>query len=69
MQGLLVVFAITFCAVLGFWWLINTCRRRLRKTRHGLTGMCHDTGGAICPSCRDHTACTPPAKPPALPPE
>ncbi|MCK5194939.1 MAG: hypothetical protein KAQ71_14095, partial [Desulfobulbaceae bacterium] len=33
--------------------LINFCRKRLRKTPHGLTGMCHQTGGSVCDSCQD----------------
>ena len=32
--------------------LINYCRRKLRKTPHGLTGMCHKTGGTLCSSCQ-----------------
>jgi len=31
--------------------LINFCRRRLAKTKHGLSGMCHQTGGEVCNSC------------------
>ncbi len=31
--------------------LINVCRRRAARTRHGLTGMCHERGGEMCGCC------------------
>lgn len=48
----LVLFLITLGAILGFCWLFIFCRRRLHRTRHGLSGMCHESGGTMCPSCR-----------------
>jgi len=48
----LVLFVITLGAMLGFCWLFIFCRRRLHRTRHGLSGMCHESGGTMCPSCR-----------------
>ncbi|MCL7489451.1 MAG: hypothetical protein M8357_14895 [Desulfobulbaceae bacterium] len=45
--------AISFGVILVFALLLNFCRRRLRKTPHGLTGMCHRDGGAMCSSCRE----------------
>jgi len=44
-------FFITFCTLAGIALFINFCRRRLQKTSHGLTGMCHKDGGAMCCSC------------------
>jgi hypothetical protein len=44
---------IAFAVILIFVYLFTFCRRRLRKTPHGLTGMCHRDGGTICSSCRD----------------
>ena len=46
----LMITSIVFVLV-GF--LINFCRRRLAKTPHGLSGMCHQTGGEICASCAE----------------
>ena len=45
---------ITFVVISLMAFLINYCRRRLRKTPHGLTGMCHKSGGTMCSSCQDH---------------
>jgi len=59
MGQFLLLFSLTICAFLGFAWLLIFCRRRLRRSRHGLTGMCHDTGGTMCPSCRQPTGNTP----------
>ncbi len=42
---------IAFIVLLSVSMLVNFCRRRLRTTPHGLTGMCHRHGGAMCPSC------------------
>ncbi len=44
-------FFITFCTLVGVALFINFCRRRLQKTSHGLTGMCHKDGSAMCCSC------------------
>jgi len=51
MAPFLFYFLITFCTLAGIALFINFCRRRLRKTSHGLTGMCHKDGGAMCCSC------------------
>jgi hypothetical protein len=73
MGQFLLLFSLTICAFLGFTWLLIFCRRRLRHSRHGLTGMCHDTGGTMCPSCRqptENSPCTPSEtspEPPTLP--
>ncbi|MFH7319501.1 hypothetical protein ACHHRT_02690 [Desulfurivibrio sp. D14AmB] len=53
MKNLLLTFAITLLVVGGVGLLLNFCRRRLRKTPHGLTGICHKDGGRLCSSCRD----------------
>ncbi len=53
MQTFFIVFPITFVALAGVALFINFCRRRLQNTRHGLTGMCHKDGGAMCCSCSE----------------
>ncbi|MDW7772136.1 MAG: hypothetical protein SCH71_04515 [Desulfobulbaceae bacterium] len=50
---ILLTFLIVFAVFTGIAFLLNFCRRRLRKTGHGLTGMCHKNGGGICSTCRD----------------
>jgi hypothetical protein len=44
---------ISFVAFVIIALYLNHSRRRLRKTKHGLTGMCHQNGGAMCTSCQD----------------
>jgi hypothetical protein len=51
MSFFLFYFFITFFTLAGVGLFINFCRRRLRKTSHGLTGMCHKDGGTMCCSC------------------
>ena len=46
---ILMLFAFPLLLIMAF--MINYCKRRLRNTRHGLTGMCHKDGGAMCCSC------------------
>ncbi|XCN73412.1 MAG: hypothetical protein Q3M24_01275 [Candidatus Electrothrix aestuarii] len=47
---------ISFLVIAGSALLINFSKRRQRKSPHGLTGMCHRTGGAVCGKCseREH---------------
>jgi apolipoprotein N-acyltransferase len=51
MRQFISLFLITFAVLLAFAWLFIFCRRRLNRTRHGLTGMCHQSGGAMCSTC------------------
>ncbi len=51
--------AITFCLLLFIAFLVSYCKRRQRKTPHGLTGMCHQNGGTMCSSCSSKLAPTP----------
>lgn len=44
---------IAFIVLAGIGLFLDFCRRRLRKTGHGLTGMCHKNGGTICTTCAD----------------
>ncbi len=53
MRFFLLNFLITFITLTGVALFINFCRRRLSKTKHGLTGMCHKDGGAMCCSCSE----------------
>ena len=43
---------ITFSLFLFIVVLISYCKRRQGRTRHGLSGMCHQSGGTMCSSCR-----------------
>ena len=51
MMTFLTYLATTFALLLFVAVLISYCKRRQAGTRHGLTGMCHRTGGAMCGSC------------------
>ena len=53
MSGFLLTLVITFFVIIIFAFLLNYCRRKLQKTKHGLTGMCHKNGGPTCSSCQD----------------
>ncbi len=44
---------IAFITIVAYALLINWSKRRLRKTPHGLTGMCHKSGGTVCSSCAE----------------
>lgn len=45
--------AVTFCLIFAFTWLLIFCRRRLKDSRHGVTGICHHQGGPICGNCAE----------------
>jgi len=51
MKTFLLLLMFTFPLLLIMAFMVNFARRRLRRTRHGLTGMCHKDGGAMCCSC------------------
>ncbi len=53
---LLLLTIITFIILLSVALLINFCRRRLRGSHHGLSGMCHKNGDSCltCTSCADN---------------
>ena len=51
MTTFLTTLAITLVLFCGAALLFNFARRRVRKTSHGLTGMCHESGGTMCCSC------------------
>jgi hypothetical protein len=42
---------ITFSLLLLTAVLISYCKRRQNRTSHGLTGMCHKSGGAMNGCC------------------
>lgn len=46
---LLIMF--TFPMLLIVACMISYSRRKLRRTRHPMTGMCHSSGGTMCCSC------------------
>jgi hypothetical protein len=43
--------SLTFALILGTTVLISYCKRRQARTKHGLTGMCHKSGGAMGSCC------------------
>ncbi|MBU0943886.1 MAG: hypothetical protein KJ804_01965 [Proteobacteria bacterium] len=47
----LITLLITFSLIVFVVVLISYCKKRQGKTRHGLTGMCHQNGGTMCSSC------------------
>ncbi|MDZ7641582.1 MAG: hypothetical protein U5J62_06135 [Desulfurivibrio sp.] len=51
MQNFMLTVLLAGVVMVGFLLLLNFCRRRLQKTPHGLTGMCHQDGGRLCASC------------------
>ena len=53
MQTYLVIFAITFTIFITAAFVINFCKRKVSRTNHGLTGMCHKDGGTMCSCCSE----------------
>ncbi len=51
MADLILILILTFSLILFTAVLISYCKRRQNKTKHGLTGMCHQSGGTMCSSC------------------
>ena len=51
MTDLILTVSITFLLILFTAVLISYCKRRQSRTRHGLTGMCHQSGGTMCNTC------------------
>lgn len=51
MMTFVLLFTITFLVISMAALLINHCKQQANKTRHGLTGMCHKSGGVMCSSC------------------
>ena len=43
----------SFMVILVAALVINFSKRRQRKSPHGLTGMCHRSGGVACGSCAE----------------
>ncbi len=56
MRLFILTLLITLGVMLLFVWFFSLCRRKLRGTRHGLSGMCRKTGGSVCAACRKTTA-------------
>ncbi len=53
MTTFILTLIISFGLLLAAIFTLSYCKRRQSKTSHGLTGMCHQTGGAMCSSCSD----------------
>jgi len=51
MADLILIIILTFSLLLFTAILISYCKRHQNKTPHGLTGMCHKSGGTMCSSC------------------
>jgi hypothetical protein len=47
----LILLATAFVLILATALIISFCKRKQNRTRHGLTGMCHQSGGSMCGSC------------------
>ncbi len=58
----LIILAISFSLMLSTAALISYCKRRQNRTPHGLTGMCHQTGGTMCGTCSSQLHDTIPKK-------
>lgn len=53
MKIFLLTLGITCLTIILVGLLVNFCRRRLAKTPHGLSGICHQKGGEVCSSCTE----------------
>jgi hypothetical protein len=51
MKIFLLTFGVSFMVILVAALIINFSKRRQRKSPHGLTGMCHKSGGVVCGEC------------------
>lgn len=51
MATFLLMFTITFLIVSSAALIINFSKQRANRTNHGLTGLCHKSGGTMCSSC------------------
>ncbi|MCI5125824.1 MAG: hypothetical protein D3925_15475 [Candidatus Electrothrix sp. AR5] len=54
MKIFLIATGFSFVAIVIAALIINFSKRRQRKSPHGLTGMCHWTGGVACGECEEH---------------
>ncbi len=53
MTTFILTLVISFGLLLVAIYTLSYCKRRQNATKHGLTGMCHKTGGAMCSSCNE----------------
>ena len=53
MKTLILTFLITALTLILVGQLITFCRKKLSKTPHGLSGMCHRQGSEVCASCAE----------------
>ncbi|CAK8711221.1 DUF539 domain-containing protein [Candidatus Electrothrix aarhusensis] len=53
MKIFLLTAGFSFVVIVVAALIINFSKRRLRKSPHGLTGMCHKSGGVVCGACGD----------------
>jgi preprotein translocase subunit SecG len=51
MATFILTLTITFSLLLITVVLLSYCKRRQNRTSHGLTGMCHESGGTMCGCC------------------
>ena len=54
MATFLLTFTVAFILLLFIGFFISFSKRRQRRTNHGLTGMCHETGGEMCGGCSSY---------------
>ena len=62
MIDLILTVSISFLLILFTAILISYCKRRQSRTRHGLTGICHQSGGTMCNNCSSQLQQNPPDK-------
>jgi hypothetical protein len=51
MMTFILTLTITLSLLLLAALFLSYCKRRQNRTSHGLTGMCHESGGAMCGCC------------------
>jgi hypothetical protein len=52
MKTFFVLLIISFAVVLVMMLVLSFVKRRQARTSHGLTGICHESGGEMCGCCR-----------------
>jgi len=67
MKTFLVLLIISFFLVMAMILVLSFAKRRQERTSHGLTGMCHESGGEMCGCCSaaystDKKTCNPTGK-------
>lgn len=51
METFILLLSITFFSILATALIVSFCKKRQARTNHGLTGMCHKSGGEMGTCC------------------